>query len=221
MRLSTRQVSLLVVALSTVGAVPAAVRAEFIVSAETVTVAPGSTGFVQILLMNAFATSETLSSFSVDMALGGTGVQFTGVDDQTNPAYVFDGFGTGTLTFDTFPNAGFILSDVSLNADGFVTLSAGQTVGLGRIAFEVDNNAAQGLRPITFTRGPTTLFTDAANNVYADSDVSLQSGGINVQGSASAVPEPTTATLLVIGSGCGLFVAWRKKQKGTAYVHDR
>lgn len=213
MRPSTRQVSLLVIALSTIGTIPATSRAEFIVSAETVTAAPGNTGFVQILLTNAFATSETLSSFSVDIALGGTGGQFTGVDDQTSLAYVFDGFGTGTLTFDTFPNAGFILSDISLNTDGFVTLSAGQTVGLGRIAYEVDSNAAEGLRPITFITGPTTLFTDAANNVYADSDISLHSGGITVQGSASAVPEPSAVVLFVIGSGCGLFFAWRKRQR--------
>jgi hypothetical protein len=176
----------------------AACQAGMVLASETVSTSPGGTGFVQILLTNNFATDQTLSGFSADIALGGAGVHFTGVDDQTNPGYVFDGFGTGVLTFDAFPNAGFVLSDVSLNADGFVTLAAGQTVGLGRIAFAVDAGASLGLRPITFETGPTTQFVVASDTTYAD--VSFVSGGVNVLGPATT-PEPPTAVLLLLGSG--------------------
>jgi hypothetical protein len=216
MRLWTRLLPSLAAALAAVSLTPAGARAGFIVSSQTVTAAPGSTGYVQILLTNDSATSQTLSGFSVDLALGGSGVRFTGVDDQTTPGYVFNGFGTGTLTFNLFPNAGFIGSDVSLNPDGFVTLAAGQTYGLARIAFEVDGTAAAGLRAITFTPGPTTQFTDAAGNPYAGSGVALTSGGIDVQApDVRPVPAPGSAVLLLTGGGFGLCVAWRRRRQRT------
>lgn len=216
MKWLSRWMICLVVALAALGITPAPVRAALIVSGETVNATPGSTGFVQVVLTNSFATPQTISGFSVEIALGGAGVHFTGVDDQTSPAFVFDGVGTGTLAFDTFPNTGFILSDVvdlNLNPDGFVTVPAGQTVGLGRLAFSVDTTATGGLRPITFTpAGDVTLFTDAANATYAPSTISMTNGAINVQGSVAAIPEPSSALLWLGGACCGLLAAWRKRR---------
>jgi hypothetical protein len=185
-----------------VPAVPA--HAGTIVSAETVSAMPGSTGFFQILLKNDSLSSQSLSSFSVEIALSGTGVRFIGVDDVTSPGYVFDGFGTGLLSFDVFPNSGFIASDISLNLDGFVDIAAGQTVGLARIAFEVDNAAPAGVRSISFISGPTSVFTDAVGDFFADVDVSFSYGGFDVQGSVGVVPEPSSITSFVIGLGCAL-----------------
>ncbi len=213
MRLAARLTPLL--ALFAVCASPATARAALIVSGGTVTTVPGGSGFVQVELTNTSATPRTLSGFSVDIALGGTGVRFTGVDSQTASAFVFDGFGSGTLTFDAFPNQGFNLSDVvadfTLNPAGFVALAPGQTVGLGHIAFAVDAGANGGARPITFLSGPGTLFIDAAGDVYQASDISLGNGGIDVRGSVTAVPEPASALVFLVGSGFGLLVARRRR----------
>jgi hypothetical protein len=211
-----RQLIPLLLAVAVVGGTPCLARAGFTVSSQTVTATPGTIGSVQVLLTNNFGTSQTLSGFSLDIALGGSGVRFTGVDDQTSPAYLFNGAGTGTLTFDPFPNSGFIASDISLSLSGFVTLAPGQTAGLARIAFEVDSTAVAGLRPITFTPGFTTQFLDGAGTPYADADISLGSGGIDVQRSEIVVPEPSSAVLCLVGTGCGLLAAWRKRRRRMA-----
>jgi hypothetical protein len=212
MRVFTRQFVVLT-AVVVVLFMPALALPAITISSETVTASPGSTGFVQVLLTNDFGTSQTLSGFSVDLLLSGLGVLFTGIDDQTSPPYVFDGFGTGALTFDPFPNSGFIASDISFNPDGFVTLTPGQTVGLGRIAFAVDGTAAAGLRPITFVAGPTTQLVDSLNNPYADSDLSFSSGGIDVQSNNAVVPEPASAIVWVLVGSCGLLAAWTRSRR--------
>jgi hypothetical protein len=215
MRSSPRP-TLLALALLVLALVPSLAPAGFIVSSETVTTTPGGTGYVQILLTNDSDTTETLSAFSVDLVLGGSGVRFTSVDDLTTPGYVFGGTGTGALTFDLFPNTGFIGSDVSLSPDGYVTLDAGATYGLARIAFEADGTAALGLRPISFVPGATTLFIDGGGNPYAESSISFRSGGVDVQSPVSAVPAPASAGMVLLGAACSLCVAWGKTRRRRA-----
>lgn len=208
--------TLLALALLVLTLMPSLAPAGFIVSSETVTTTPGGAGYVQILLTNDSDTTETLSAFSVDLVLGGSGVRFTGVDDQTTTGYVFGGTGTGALTFDLFPNTGFIGSDVSLlSPDGYVTLDAGATYGLARIAFEADGTAALGLRPISFVPGATTLFIDGDGNPYADASISFRSGGVDVQAPVPAVPVPASAGMVLLGasiSACVLRARTRRRQ---------
>lgn len=210
MRPFLRRLTLLTILLA--GVTPGPVRAGLVVSSETVSAKPGDTGIVQLLLTNNSAAAETLSAFSVDVALSGANVRFTAVDDQTVPVYVFSGFGTGTLTFDPFPNTGLVVSDLDLDPSGFVSLAPGLTLGLGRLSFEVDPTAAGGLRPITFLPGVTTQLYDDTGNPYPDTDVSFISGGIDVQGAVSVVPEPASAVLLLVGAGCALAAARRRKR---------
>jgi hypothetical protein len=194
---------------------PAPARAEFTISSQSVTATPGSTGFVEILLTNNFATTQTLSGFSVDLSLVSLGVpdvRFTNVDSLTTPAYVFNTTGSGTLTFDVFPNTGFNANDVSFSAFGFEELAAGATYGLARIHYEVDVTAPAGLRPITFTLGAGTLFSDGGNNPYANADLAFSSGGIDVQAAASAVPAPPGVVLAAAG-GLTLFGYSRRRTR--------
>lgn len=175
-------------------------RAALIVSAQTVNVAPGASGFVEVSLTNTFATPQTLSAFSLDIALGGAGVSFTNVSDQTTSPYVFGALGTGVLSFDAFPNTQFIASDISLAPAGFVTLNPGSTFGLARIGFAVDPGAGSGLRAITFVPGLATQFADDSNTALASTALAFTAGGINVQGAAQPVPEPSSMAIFLVGA---------------------
>ena len=176
-------------------------RANFVVTTDTVNAAPGSTGFVQVRLATD-SGSNTLSGFSFKVTLTGASVRFTGVDSSTTNPYVFGANGSGTLSFDTFPTTVVTVSDDYLAiSPTFATLAPNTTYGLARFAFQVDGNAANGLRPITFTVGPVTQFVNANNIPYSSTQVSLVNGGINVQG-ANPVPVPAGLVLGFIGMGC-------------------
>jgi hypothetical protein len=198
-----RKLALLAVIVAVGGAAPTA-RAGFTVSAQTVNTSPSGTEFVQITLTNDSATALELSGFSFDLALGGSGVRFTGVDSLTTPGYVFADFGTGTLTFDEFPNAGFNASDLSLGP-AFVSVGAGETVGLARVGFAADGGASAGVRAITFGAGPGTAFLDAGGNPYAAAEVSFVAGGINVQAEPEVSAVPTPGAVVLFASGLGWF----------------
>jgi hypothetical protein len=213
MRLSIRLLASLLIGLGSFIVATGSTQAAIIVSSQTVLSAPGDSGYVQILLENDDNTSRTFSGFSLDISLAGAGVQFTGVDDQTSPAYIFGASGSGTLSFDVFPNSSFIASDFSLDQSGFVTVAPAEMVGLARIAFVVNSTAADGLREITFTIGSTTQFTDDQSEVYADTQFSFLSGGIDVQGDAATVPEPSSVVLLIGISGCSMMMALRRRRR--------
>ena len=194
-------------------AMPGVSFAMFVVSSQVVNATPGSTGFVEVTLTNNFLDAKTLSGFSLEVDLAPSGVTFTGVDETTSTApYVFGAEGFGLLSFDLFPNTHFEANDLSGSMDGFVTLAAGQTVGLLRAAFSVAGGAADGLREISFVPGVTSEFVDGVNfDSYADTDIQFQNGGINVQGGAAAVPEPTSLSLFAMSSFGLAYLARRRR----------
>lgn len=215
MRLALFRMAHCVVSLAVLGLTSLVAQAAIVVSAETVSAAPGSTGYVEVFLQNSSAVPEELSAFSGDLVLSGSGVRFTGVDDQTTRPYVFGSEGTGVLSFDSFPNTGFIASDISLNAAGFVSLLPGATYGLARVQFDVASAASGGLRPITFKIGPTTELVNELGVPYAAPNLAFTSGGINVLGPVAAVPEPSSTAIFLIGSGSTILAA-RKRSRRTA-----
>ena len=213
MRSSRRQLLLMCLfALPALALMVRPCRAGLVLSTETVLSAPGNTGFVEVTLKNDSLTSQALSTFSVDLALGGSGVQFTGADISTTDPYVFTGVGLAPpLTYSTLPGSTLIASDADGTPPGFVTLTAGSTYGLARLAFAVDSNAAAGLRPITYQNvGTTTLFLDdLGRTLTIDQSVT---GGVNVLG-GPAVPEPSTLAAgltAVVLAGGGL--CWRRRR---------
>lgn len=186
------------------------VQAALIVTVETVTAAPGDTGLLEVVISSDI--EQRLSGFSVELALGGSQAQFTNVDSATTDPYVFGAESFGILADPGFPNTGFYFSDISANLDGFVTLNAGETYGLGRVAFAIDSNAAAGFRPITFVLGATTQFDDDLVNPIAG--ITFVSGGIDVDATvAQAVPEPATLGLFLVGGSCALLLGAVRRGK--------
>jgi MYXO-CTERM domain-containing protein len=201
-----RQLSPLALLLATagVGLDPADARAALIVSVGTATVTPGSSGSVQVLLTNTGPNAADVSGFSLALSLGNAPAQFTGVGSPTTPGYIFGNEGSGSLTFDTFPNRAFIASDFSFNANGFVTVQPGRTVGLADVGFSTSGLAPFGFLPIRLVPGPTTAVYDANGNPYT-------AGVVFANGGVSVTPEPASAGVFLLAAATGYFVVRRRR----------
>ncbi len=184
-------------------------HAGLVVTTTPVSATPGSTGYFDVRLTNDSAPARTLAAFSLDLQVS-AGVLITSVDASTSSPYVFGADGTGTLTFDALPASTVNISDLDLSADGFVTLAAGQTVGLGRVGYQIAANAPTGPVTISFVNGPVTLLLSASGPPYPDSVLTITPGSFEVAPDTGAVPEPSSALMLLGGLGLVASVARRR-----------
>jgi hypothetical protein len=178
-----------------------AAQAGLILSLNDVTAAAGSTGnrSLEVSLTNsgAVATPE-IAAFQFQLTVSGaSGVTFTDADIMTaNNPYIF-GSNTGAppLSFDPFPNTAFTASDIYTIPNSGVALGAGQTVGLGRVTFDVALSAG-GIVPVTIVPN----FTDSVLDPNGDPinlPYEFVNGSIDV--TATAVPEPPSLVLALFG----------------------
>jgi hypothetical protein len=188
-------------------------RAGFVVTTQVVATAPGDTGFLDVTLHNNGSTALSLSAFSFEMTVSGSGVQFTGLDANTLTVfYVFGGDSFGLLPSGTLPTSDLTASDLSASAQGYVDVAAGDRVGLARVAYQVDSGAAAGSRSVDFVADPTlTVFVDGSNVAYTSADVALVGGTINVQAPVSA-PAPPGLLLALTGAGCLGGLGWVRRR---------
>jgi len=182
--------------------------------------APGTNGYLQVVLTNTGPDVLTLASFAIDVAVDGLGVVLTGVDSNTDEPYIFGDIGSGSLTFDFFTNDGFNLNDfvfdlVNDPPQSEITVSAGQSYGLGRIAFLVDDSAANGIRNVTLSN---PVFGDSTA-MPLDLDVIATGTAIDVRGefSAPVLPEPGTLSMFLAGSVLLAGSAWRQRANQVAH----
>lgn len=149
---------------------------------------PGQTGSFDVLLENGL-DPQRVASYSVDLLLAGLpGVTFTGIAiSPAGAGYIFDDLQTPPLSFDAFPNAGFIASDTDFRLPGYRTLQGGETVGLLRIAWAIAPDADYGSRPFEFGAG-TSLSDEQGGEVPFSAAPS----------EFRVVPEPAAAGLVAI-----------------------
>jgi hypothetical protein len=179
-----------------------AARADLVFAVNDVTAVAGSTGntTLEVSLTNTGSVaSPEIAAFQFQLiVLGTSGVTFDDVDISTaNNPYIF---GSDTfappLSFDTFPNTAFTASDVYTTPNSGVTLGAGQTVGLGRVTFDVDP-AAVGLESVTIVPDVTDRVSDPNGNPI-NLPYQFVNGSIDVT-SAASVPEPSSLVLALLG----------------------
>jgi hypothetical protein len=178
-----------------------AAHAGLIFSVNDLSAAAGSTDntTLEVSLTNSgTAASPAIAAFQFQLSIAaGSGVTFTDADIATaNHAYIF-GANTSTppLSFDPFPNTGFTASDIYTIPGGGVTLGAGETVGLGRVTFDVAPSAS-GVAPITLVPNFTDSVLDPNGNPI-DLPLEFVDGSITV--TAAPVPEPSSLVLAVFG----------------------
>ena len=170
--------------------------ASVIVSVQSVTVAPGSSGDAfDILLTNSGPSSINVGAFSFGISTAYSLIDFTDANTSTAVPYILTGdslFGpdlTGAVS-----GQSLITSDVALQPLSGATLVSGTTVGLAHILFSVGANASPGSYAVDLTPFPATSLSDFSGN--AINIDTLSAGQITITG-ASSVPEPSSIFLFL------------------------
>jgi hypothetical protein len=184
----------------------AAVRAAVILSVQSVNADAGSSGnALDVELTNSGPDALAVGGFSFGIVTANPNISFTDAGTLTTAAYVFAGnsiFGPDLTGLTS--GQSLIASDAFNIPLSGISLSSGNTVGLGHILFDVSPLAAAGTFPVNLEVFPMTSLSDpSGNTVNIDS---LLSGQITISG-AEAVPEPSSLVLFFAGAlflGTGL-----------------
>ena len=166
-----------------------------VIEAPDLTVAPGSVGSFDVLLVNTNAAggaSYAVSGDSLELMLSGSpGIAFTDVTINTMVPYIYTVSattlpGSDPLDFGiTFPNAGFTVGDSDGGAPFFQTVNPGDAFGLASVSYTVSS---------TFS-GSDTITIASLNVGTSLSDIdgnAIPFTAMNGSISASAIPEPST-----------------------------
>jgi hypothetical protein len=171
-------------------------RADLVLLAPNLIVAPGSSGSFDVLVTSTGGTFAVASDI-VELSLTGlSGVSFTGVSIATVTPYIYGANSATTqgsaFTFSSFPGTTFETFDF-LFPSGAQTIAPGDTFGLVNVQYSVAANAILGASG-ALTFGPDTSLADATgNNVL----FTPQSGSITIAG--ATIPEPSSVLMLAIG----------------------
>jgi len=185
----------ILVALTILAIFPIPARAALIFSLQpSITANAGSTdNQFDVLLTNTGSSAVTVAAFSFGIVTSDASITFTGASISTVSPYIFagDSFdGANSFPLNTVPPPpGQTLEASDLSNSGLGdSVGPGDTVGVGRIMFNVANGAASATAPVTFESFPTTSLSDAdLNNLAFSSD----NGSITTN-AMSGVPEPGT-----------------------------
>jgi PEP-CTERM motif len=173
---------------------PTRAVAGLVLTVESSTTPVGGVGSFDVLLSNTGATSFQVAFFSVELSVPtASGVKFTAANTSTTMAsYIFGTLQSPPFSFDNFPNTSFTVSDSPQSAPGFVTLTAGEVVGLEHVTYSVAAGTPT---------GPIIVSIDDIGGGTALSDLSgalvpftPTNGTITV--TLASVPEPSSLVLL-------------------------
>jgi len=165
-------------------------KGDIVLSVESVSGAPGSTGDFDVLLTNTGSSAQNIAAFNFELTTPNTDISFTDVTTNTTTAtYIFPSsfFGPDitTIAAGQTVEAG----DVDATFDG-TDVAPGATYGLGNVSFAIAPGAVNGeTAEIDFVAYPSTSLSDSSGN---NVDFTAESGTITVQ-TTSAIPEPSTA----------------------------
>lgn len=166
----------------------------------------------QVLLANASGADISVAGFSFGVTTTDTNVTFESADTSTTDQYIFAGDSFDVINFIPLsvssPGQSLVALDLTNDGAG-ITIANGQTVGLGRVYFDV-SPAAPVLVPFTINfstnPGDNSLSGTGLNAI----SFSFASGGQTVTVTPST-PEP--ATLLLAPAGL-LLLLFRKHRRG-------
>jgi PEP-CTERM motif len=181
-------------------------KADIVLSVESVTGAPGSTGAFDVLLTNTGTTSQNIAAFNFELTTANTDITFTDVTTNTaTAAYIFPSSFFG-------PDITALAAGQTVQAGDFDSTFNGTDVGpsgvfgLGSVAFSIAPGAVNGeTAEIDISAFPATNLSDSN---FGNVDFTTTPGTITVQ-TSSTVPEPNSILLLAAALIAALFVRKR------------
>ncbi|WP_168219082.1 VPLPA-CTERM sorting domain-containing protein [Limnoglobus roseus] len=151
--------------------------------------------------------SYSLFLFSVRVSVSAdSGVAFVTVTDSS-PGYIFTGSSLGIIPVNesTATLTAISWSDVAIPD---VTVSSPSTFTLGRVFYDVSNNATPGVFSLTIDPQVTNFFDD---NTSGSVTFTTSNGNLTINGASQAVVTPEPASFLILLTGtCGLAVLRRR-----------
>jgi hypothetical protein len=181
-------------------ALPASADAVILLEIGSVSAAPGSSGNIEVDLLNDTGSSIVVGGFNFEISSADSDIVFTGAGFSTSASYIFAGDSwdqANSFLLNTGTGSSLSAGDISNSGNGAI-LGAGGTLGLALVTFHVSPTAA--LVPVT-----VSFSTDPSDTYVSDielEDDSFGTGTIDV-----AVPEPSTAAMF-LAALMGLGVWW-------------
>jgi hypothetical protein len=186
-----------------------AIFTTFSIQPASLNASPGDAGDAfDVVLTDNGPASISVQSFSFEVSVSNPSITLTGVDFSTAAdAYIFTGDSFDFInSFPLNTSSGQTLDASDATNDGSgITLTAGQSLALGRVLFNVAAGIAPGAYSVSFTGGAD--FNNLSNPAGGSIPVSQLTGGTIT---ISTVPEPATALLL--GSALGLLGFLRRRR---------
>jgi hypothetical protein len=199
------------------------VQADLIVTVQSVTAAPGSTGnTIEVDLTNTGAgAAGPIGAFSFGLSTTNPGITFTAATTATLGApYIFDGLGLFGPNITNSTGTSLTASDLFSVIGSGTTLGAGATVGLGEVFFDVAPGTSPGPIAVILADYPTTSLSDDSFPVPNDIPITtLTNGTITVTGTGGGgtpTPVPEPSTLALLGTAGAALAGWRWRRRGDA-----
>ena|ERR1035438_6375156 len=186
-------------ALAAIALFSAPARADFVFSLESGinATAPSTGNTFDVLLKNMGGSDVLVGGFSWGITTSDADITFTGADTSTVTPYVFTGdsfdvINSFPLVTNTLPGLTVEASDFSNSGAGDVVASGG-TVAVGRVMFDIANNATPGQFAVTFE---TTGINSLSDNNGSALPFTTQDGTITITPNTT-VPEPSQGGLMI------------------------
>lgn len=202
----------LLLMLAAVLAPAASASVVFSVAPISTQVHPGDIGDAfQVLLMNNSGADISVTAFSFGVTVNSTDITLQSADTSTVDQYIFTGDSFDIIN--AFPLSlstpgQYLVGNDTTNDSAALTVGNGQTVGLGRVLFDVSATAALAPFTINFSTNPgDNSLSGSGSSAIA---FSFSSGGQTVTITPST-PEP--ATLLLAPAGLLLLLLRRSSLK--------
>jgi hypothetical protein len=176
---------------------PAPARATAILSIQSVIASSPSAGNeFDVMLTNTGPSSITLGAFLFELTTTDANITFTSVTTATILfAYVFSGHSLFGPTISTSgPGQTIDASDFFDTPNGGAVIGSGISVGLGHVFFDIAGGDTPGPKTVDFTAFPATALSDNLGN-----NITFNSSPGTITVLSSAVPEPSTMMLALLG----------------------